>query len=97
MDQATPPDARPDMSEDARLRVLLDRIAVGAPVREPGTDLAHLRASRDALAAAGFGADPESGGLPLAGADLSRARMEEAEADRRYATWKDAVRRVLTR
>ncbi|MBE7248767.1 MAG: hypothetical protein INR63_27800, partial [Actinomycetospora chiangmaiensis] len=79
MDQATPPDARPD----TRLSDLLDRIAAGAPLREPGADLAHLSASRDALATLpGLGAapaaDPESGGLPLAGADLSRARMEEA-------------------
>jgi uncharacterized protein YjbI with pentapeptide repeats len=75
MDQATPP--------DAQLRAFLDRIAGGSPVREAGCDLSHLRASRDALAAENFdasrGADPESGGLPLAEADLSRARMEEAD------------------
>ena len=52
MDQATPPDARPDASADARLRDLLDRLSAGAPFREPGLDLAHLNASPAALAGA---------------------------------------------
>lgn len=47
MDQVTPRDVEP------RLRGLLDLIAAGTPVREPGLDLAHVDASGTALAAGG--------------------------------------------
>ena len=100
MDQATPPDAQPDIQADARLHTLIERIAAGMVVREPGSDLSHLIASPGALAAAGFDgpgcADPESGGLPLAEADLSRARLEESDfsaANLRRATLTGAVGR----
>ena len=79
MDQATPPDARPDAYADPRLLALLDRLAAETPLRAPGLDLSHLRACPDVLAAEAGTADPESGGLPLTGADLSGARMEEAD------------------
>lgn len=91
MDQVTPRDVEP------RLRGLLDLIAAGTPVREPGLDLAHVDASGTALAAGGIApADAESGGLPLAGADLSRAQMEQADlsgANLRRASLTGAVGR----
>ncbi|SEH40480.1 Uncharacterized protein YjbI, contains pentapeptide repeats [Methylobacterium sp. 275MFSha3.1] len=99
MDQATPPDARPDAPVESRLRALVGRIAAGAPLSEPGADLSQLRAGPGALAdvpEAGLVTDAESGGLALAGADLSRARMEEADlsgANLRGASLSGAVGR----
>ncbi|MHC2108875.1 pentapeptide repeat-containing protein [Methylobacterium sp.] len=91
MDQVTPRNVEP------RLRGLLDLIASGTPVCEPGLDLAHVDAGARALTELDAArADPESGGLSLAGSDLSRARMEEADlsgANLRRASLTGAVGR----
>ena len=86
MDQTTSRDLSPEAGTDARVRDLLARIADGASFVAPGLDLAQLNVGHAALAGAGgLGGDvppwrdAESGGLRLAGADLSNARLAETD------------------
>ena len=84
---------------DQRMRDFLDRAGKATPVAAPGLDLTRLDCSRDALAAAGDDVpwrDAESGGLALAGANLARARLDDADfggANLRRATLAGAVGR----
>ena len=71
---------------DPRVRALLDRIAPGVPLAAPALDLVGADLGRETLAhrvAEGQGPprwrDVETGGLDLAGADLTGGRLEEAD------------------
>lgn len=87
---------------EQRMRALLEAAGASVPLTAPGLDLSRLDCSREALATlAGDDGVPvwrdgESGGLALTGAELPRARLDDADlsgANLRRATLTGAVGR----